>query len=120
MVIEMFVEKHGPEAFAQLRTQVLNGVVPGAQTEGQMKGPGGGMDDQLPGMIGSSQPVALSTDEFVVPADVVSALGDGSSDAGAEVLYEMMDSVRRYKGGKTEQPPKMSPEKLEQIKLGRP
>lgn len=119
-VISMFVEKHGPEVFAQLRSQVLQGVVPGAQTEGQMKGDGGGMDDRLMGMIGSSQPVALSTDEFVVPADVVSALGDGSSDAGAKVLYDMMDSVRRYKGGKTEQPPKMNPETLEKIKLGRP
>ena len=51
------------------------------------------MDDKVPGMIGDQQPVAVSPGEFIVPADVVSGLGDGSTDAGVEELHGMMDRV---------------------------
>jgi hypothetical protein len=69
-------------------------------------GQGGGMDDQVMGMIGDQQPVAVSPGEYIVPADVVSGLGDGSSEAGAEELDKMLDDVRRARqGGRTGQPP---------------
>ena len=84
---------------------VLQAMSPGSQNEGIISGPGGGMDDQVPGTIGDQQPVATSPGEFILPADIVSGLGDGSSDAGAEELHAMMDRVRMARGGSTTQPP---------------
>ncbi len=103
-VVNRFVDEFGPEAFAILRRQVLQGNVPGAQTEGKINGNGGGMDDKVPGMIGDQQPVAVSPGEFIVPADVVSGLGDGSTDAGVEELHGMMDKVRKERTGMRQQP----------------
>jgi hypothetical protein len=62
------------------------------------------MDDQIQGMVGGQQPIAVSPGEFIVPADVVSGLGDGSSDAGARELDAMMDRTRMARGGTTTQP----------------
>jgi len=104
VVINMFVDTYGSEVFAQLRDTVLQSVVPNAQTEGKIEGQGGGMDDEVMGMIGNQQPVAVSPDEYIVPADVVSGIGDGSSSAGAEQLDEMLDRVRSTRTGTTRQP----------------
>lgn len=104
-IIQMFVSKYGPEVFQQVREMILQSVQPGAQTQGMVQGPGGGMDDQVPGMIGSQQPVAVSPGEYIVPADVVSGLGDGSSDAGAQELDRMSQNVRMARGGTVQQPP---------------
>ena len=107
--LNAFVEKYGNEAFMQLREQILQSLVPGAQTEGQIQGDGnGGMDDDLFGRIGNQERIAVSQDEFIVPADVVSMLGDGSSDAGSKELYAMMDRVRREKTGTTKQAPRLA------------
>ena len=84
---------------------ILQSMEPNAQTEGMIKGQGGGMDDQVMGTIGGQQPVAVSPGEYIVPADVVSGLGDGSSDAGAQELDRMKDGVRMARGGTTNQPP---------------
>ena len=82
-----FLTKYGNEAFMQLREAVLQSIVPNAQTEGLIRGDGeGGMDDDLRGMIGDKERIAVSQDEFIVPADVVSMLGDGSSNAGSKEL----------------------------------
>ena len=70
-----------------------------------------GMADQIPAMIGNSQPAALSDGEFVIPADVVSHLGNGNSDAGAQELFSMMDRVRKDRTGRTEQGKKIDPNK---------
>jgi hypothetical protein len=70
-----------------------------------LKGPGDGMSDSIPAKIGSKQPARLADGEFVVPADVVSHLGNGSTDAGARKLYAMMDKVRRARTGKKKQAP---------------
>jgi len=64
---------------------------------------GDGMSDDIPAMIDGNQPAALSDGEFVVPADVVSHLGNGSSDAGAQQLYSMMDRIRQARTGNKEQ-----------------
>ena len=107
--LNAFVEKYGNEAFMQLREQILQSLVPNAQTEGQIQGDGnGGMDDDLFGRIGNQERIAVSQDEFIVPADVVSMLGDGSSDAGSKELYAMMDRVRREKTGTTKQAPRLA------------
>lgn len=70
-----------------------------------IQGPGGGMDDAIPANIDGNQEARLSSGEFVVPADVVSAIGDGSSDAGAKKLHKMMLEIRHKKTGSGRQPP---------------
>jgi hypothetical protein len=70
------------------------------------------MADEIPATINNEQPAALSDGEFVVPADVVSGLGNGNSDAGAKVLYSMMDRVRQARTGTKEQGRKIAPNKF--------
>ena len=77
-----------------------------------LKGPGDGMSDNIPAVIGNKQPARLADSEFVVPADVVSHLGNGSTDAGAKHLYKMMDRVRKARTGRTKQSPAIKPEKF--------
>ena len=71
-----------------------------------------GMADQIPATIDNSQPAALSDGEFVVPADVVSHLGNGNSTAGATQLHGMMDKVRQARTGTTEQGRQINPNKF--------
>jgi hypothetical protein len=59
-----------------------------------LKGPGDGVSDSIPAQIGSRQPARLADGEFVVPARIVSELGNGSTDAGAKRLYAMMERVQ--------------------------
>ena len=68
-----------------------------------LKGPGDGMSDNIPASIANKQPARLADGEFVVPADVVSHLGNGSTDAGAKHLYKMMDNVRKARTGRKSQ-----------------
>ncbi len=82
-----------------------------------LKGPGDGMSDDIHayiegGSTGEGQPARLARNEFVIPADVVSDLGNGSSDAGAEMLYEMMERVRKARHGTNKQPPAIKPSKV--------
>jgi hypothetical protein len=67
------------------------------------QGPGGGLDDLIPTTINGRRAAALSDGEFVVPADVVSMMGDGSSNAGSRRLYDMVRSVRQNKTGSAKQ-----------------
>jgi hypothetical protein len=60
-----------------------------------LKGPGDGVSDSIPASIGGRQPARLADGEFVIPARIVSELGNGSTDAGARKLYAMMDRVQR-------------------------
>ena len=67
-----------------------------------LKGPGDGVSDSIPATIGrKQQPARLADGEFVVPARIVSELGNGSTDAGAKKLYAMMDRVQRARGKTT-------------------
>lgn len=77
-----------------------------------LKGPGDGMSDDIPASIGKDQPALLADGEFVVPADVVSGLGNGSTDAGARQLYAMMDAVRKARTGTDKQAPEISADKM--------
>jgi hypothetical protein len=74
-----------------------------------LKGPGDGMSDSIPARIGSKQEARLADGEFVVPADVVSHLGNGSTDAGAKQLYSMMDKVRTARTGRKSQGRQIKP-----------
>ena len=73
---------------------------------------GDGMSDDVPAMIDGSQKAALSQGEFVVPADVVSHLGNGSSDAGSKQLYGMMDKIRKARTGTEKQGKQINPERF--------
>jgi hypothetical protein len=122
-IIQGFIAKYGQEAYELARQTFLSevpqegiammsmgGMAP--QTEGMLQGPGSGMDDMIPGMIGSSQPVAVSPGEYIVAADVVSGLGEGSSEAGANELDKMMDRVRMERNGTTQQAPRINERKV--------
>tara|TARA_B100000424_G_scaffold268114_1_gene262270 strand:- start:2014 stop:4824 length:2811 start_codon:yes stop_codon:yes gene_type:complete len=85
----------------------------GGMTQGYyLGGPTDGMADLIPATIDGTQPAALSDGEFVIPADVVSHLGNGNSDAGAKQLYSMMDRVREERTGTTKQGPEIDPTKM--------
>ena len=73
-----------------------------------LRGGGDGMSDSIRANIEGKQEARLADGEFVVPADVVSHLGNGSSNAGAKKLYAMMDRVRKSRTGKTRQAPEVN------------
>lgn len=79
-----------------------------------LKGPGDGMSDDIPAHItgNNPQPAALADGEFVIPADVVSHLGNGSTEAGSRTLYNMMDKVRKARTGSTKQGKQIDPSKF--------
>ena len=84
-----------------------------ALSEGRyLNGKSDGMADEIPASIEGEEPAALSDGEFVIPADVVSHLGNGNSEAGAEVLYAMMDRIRKARTGKKQQGKKIDPNKM--------
>ncbi len=66
-----------------------------------LRGPGDGVSDSIPAVIGQKQPARLADGEFVVPARIVSELGNGSTEAGARKLYAMMDRVQKVRGQTT-------------------
>jgi hypothetical protein len=70
----------------------LGGYSDGGQL---LRGPGDGVSDDIPATIGNKQPARLADGEFVIPARIVSELGNGSTDAGARKLYAMMDRIKK-------------------------
>jgi hypothetical protein len=103
--------KSGIAKLGQMKAMAEGGL--GSYSDGgrMLKGPGDGMSDDIPAMIGKKQPARLADGEFVVPADVVSHLGNGSTDAGAKKLYSMMDKVRTARTGKKKQAPAVKADK---------
>jgi hypothetical protein len=71
-----------------------------------------GMKDDIPASIEGSQPALLADGEFVVPADVVSGLGNGSTEAGARQLYAMMEKVREARTGRSKQAPEIDADRM--------
>jgi hypothetical protein len=87
----------------------------GGGDEGLLHGPGTGQSDGIAGLIEGEQgqePVRLADGEFVVPADVVSALGDGSTKAGAKALYDMLDRIRQQAYGHLQQANPVEPQSV--------
>ena len=76
-----------------------------------LKGPGDGMSDNIPATIAGKQPARLADGEFVIPADVVSHLGNGSTEAGAKKLHQMMTQVRKARTGNPKQGKQINPNK---------
>jgi len=76
-----------------------------------LSGGGDGMSDSIKAKINGSQEARLADGEFVIPADVVSHLGNGSSKAGAKQLYSMMDRIRSARTGRKSQGKQINPRK---------
>lgn len=77
-----------------------------------LRGPGDGMSDSIKANIAGNQEARLADGEFVIPADVVSGLGNGSTEAGSRKLYEMMDRIRMARTGTKKQGKKINPDKF--------
>jgi hypothetical protein len=103
--VDKFVRLMGGQGMASGGLADLGSYSDGGR---MLKGPGDGMSDSIPATIGKKQPARLADNEFVVPADVVSHLGNGSSDAGAKKLYAMMNNVRKARTGKKKQAPQIN------------
>jgi len=78
---------------------------------GYLNGAGDGMSDSIPATIEGKQPARLADGEFVIPADVVSHLGNGSSKAGSKRLYAMLDKIRHARTGNKKQGKEINPSK---------
>ena len=79
--------------------------------QGYLDGEGDGMSDSIPATIEGKQPARLADGEFVIPADVVSHIGNGSSKAGSKQLYAMLDRIRKARVGHTKQGKEIKPRK---------
>ena len=89
--------------------EIMRGMQEGGYLE---TGMGDGVSDEIPASLDGEQDILLSENEFVIPADVVSGLGNGSSDAGAEQLYAMMDRVRKARTGTEKMGKEVNAERL--------
>lgn len=89
----------------------LMGLAGGGKPARYLRGGTDGMADKIETDIDGKQPARLSHGEFVIPADVVSHLGNGNSDAGADVLYDMMAKVRKARTGTSKQGKQINPRK---------
>ena len=113
-VLGIFIARFGEEALRDLVMRVQDGTFDEnvERSEGMVEGAGDGMDDMVPAKLEGEQDVLLSDGEFIVPADVVSGLGNGSSESGSQRLYDMMDRVRELRTGMTEQPDDIPAEEM--------
>lgn len=101
-----------PEQIAAQTKKTATGMASGGIASARyLRGGTDGMADKIPARIGKDQPAALSHGEFVIPADVVSHLGNGNSDAGANKLYQMMDRIREARTGTKKQGKQINPDK---------
>ena len=103
----------GPGGVTGFKKAAQGGVMSLDMAQGRyLGGITDGMADKVPASIDNRRPAALSDGEFVVPADVVSHLGNGNSNAGAKRLYEMMDRIRGARTGNTKQGKQINPNKF--------
>lgn len=103
---ELQAQNEAAEAARKAREAPVKKAMGGLTTLAKgryLRGETDGMEDKIPANIEGKQPAALSHGEFVVPADVVSHLGNGNSDAGAKRLYDMMDRIRMARTGSEKQ-----------------
>jgi hypothetical protein len=108
--INRFIERFGKPALADLAQRIVEAE--GQQNSGMMiAGPGDGLSDDIPAAAGR-QPIQLSDGEFVVPADAVSAIGNGSTNAGSQELQRMIRRIRQEKNNSSQQPPSIDPNKI--------
>jgi len=103
-VFKQYIDAYGEEGLMELLAMIEQ-MMP---AEGRMvEGAGDGLNDAIPAMIEGQQPAALSKDEYVIPADVVSHAGNGSSQAGGQKFDQLVSKVRKNKTGNDIQPEPM-------------
>ena len=111
-----FLAMYGEDALRDLVQKVEDGEIGGPAAEdgeGMVRGAGDGMDDRVPARIhDTGEDVLLADSEYVVPADVVSHLGNGSSDAGAKQLDAMLERIRQARTGTADQAPQINPKEV--------
>jgi hypothetical protein len=114
LALGAFLAQYGESALRDLVDRVQSGEMgqTAAESEGKLAGPGDGMNDMIPASIEGQQDVLLSDGEYIVPADVVSGLGNGSSDAGAKALDNMAEKVRVERTGRAQQAPAVPQERM--------
>ena len=98
-------------AASPAREEMAAGGIAGLKKGRYLNGATDGMADKISTTIDNKQPAALSHGEFVLPADIVSHLGNGNSEAGAKKLYDMMDRIRKARTGTTKQGKRIDPNK---------
>jgi len=113
-VLSRFTARFGEDALRDLMTQVQTGAIAqnAGKAEGMVRGAGDGMDDLVPAKLEGEQDVLLSDNEYVIPADVLSGIGNGSSEAGARKLDEMSDEVRMQRTGTKKQAPQVDTDQI--------
>lgn len=103
--VEAMSDRNAQETFMANGGQMFaqGGYTLGDYSDGGrlLRGPGDGVSDDIPAMIADKRPARLADGEFVVPARIVSELGNGSTDAGARKLYAMMDRVQQARNKTT-------------------
>jgi len=108
-----FTDKWTDRYSAPVQGMAGGGITNIAAAKGRyLQGPGDGMSDSIPASIDGKQEARLATGEFVVPADVVSHLGNGDSNAGAKQLHAMMDRARQTRTGTKKQGKQINPRKV--------
>ena len=111
-VLNTFIDKYGNEAYQMIKEMVMQQVAPGAQTEGLIEGEGTGLSDSIPGTIGAREKIAVSNEEYIVPADVLYGLGDGDVKKGQNEMDAMLDRTRMASKGTKKAPKKVNPRKV--------
>ena len=108
-VVNAFIDKYGNEAYQMVRESVLQQIAPGAQTEGMIRGAGTGYSDSIPATIGAREEVAVSNKEYIVPNDVLHALGDGDVEKGGDEMDRFLARTRKKSTGTTKPPKQVKP-----------
>ena len=110
MVIMQFRNKHGERALEEAVIMIKSKGDPNVTTSGLIRGQGDGKSDSIMGSIGDQDgAIAVSDGEFIVAADVVSAAGNGSTEAGAEFFEDLSDDLRKGTTGTTKQTRRIDP-----------
>lgn len=112
MSIEAARRKAQEQAQGIASAQMAQGGILAMSKGRYLSGSTDGMADEVPARIDSGQEARLSDGEFVIPADVVSHLGNGNSEAGAKVLHGMMNRVRKERTGNEKQGKEIKPERM--------
>ena len=97
------------QAVSAYGEEIVQALVQAISQQGALQGPGDGLSDSIPATIDGQQPAKLSSGEFVVPADVVSHLGNGDNQSGASSLQGMMERARQQRTGNPQSPPAIDP-----------
>ena len=110
-VFKRYIDTYGEEGLMELLA-IIEQMIP---KDGRMvEGAGDGLNDAIPAMIDGQQPAALSKDEYIIPADVVSHAGNGSSEAGGQKFDQLVSKVRQNRTGMPVQPEAIELEEVAQ------